>query len=108
MFVLFLRPPTVHVLVPNQVQPDLAEEDLVNETFVNESAAMSNDPLHDMEDLGQVLLDARQELVTQDGVPSREMITPRQRKALTVCMKIPLLYYLLQIIMCHDTTSDII
>ncbi len=102
-----MRPPTVHVLVPNQVQPDLAEEDLVNETFVNEST-LSTDSLNDMEDLGQVLLEARQELVAQDGVSSREMITPRQRKALTVCMKIPLLYYLLQIIMCHETTSDII
>ncbi len=70
----------------NQVAPDLAEEDLVNETFVNESEPSDSNPLHDMEDLGQALLEARRQdfAVAQDGVPSREMVTPMQRKALTV------------------------
>ncbi len=77
----------------------------MNETFVNESAALSNDTLNDMEDLGQVLLEAKQELETQAGAPSREMITPRQRKALTVCMKKILLYSRLQITACYDTAA---
>ncbi len=81
----FAPSPPVLIFI-DQVEPDLAEEDLVNETFVNDESALSDaDPLHDMEDLGQVLLEAREEYVAQDGdVRSREMVTPRQRKALTV------------------------
>ncbi len=65
----------------------------MNEAFVNDDG--TDNTLHDMEDIGQVLLEARKEYVAaaQDGggVHSREMITPRQRKALTVGVEIVLL-----------------